>query len=416
MLKDIFCQVAVIDRHRAAPLVKERERFLKDCADRGHNLTAQRKIAWLLLAIVKTIPLNDRAMIDLWTIKRSASRVNLRSKRGDRRRFADSSRGIFVSTAKRFFLFLGRFAPSVPEPCTLEREIAGYRRFMLEERGLSSVTVEARCQHARHLVLALRPPTRSMKAISADQIDKYLIAQSRNGWSRRSLAILASSLRCFFRFGANQHWCEENIMAAIDSPRIYLHETIPFAPRWDQVQQLIANTAGDDSVQIRDLAVLLLLAVYGWRRGEVAGLSLDDIDWSGKRIRVYRSKQRRIQQFPLVGPVGDAIVRYLRKVRPRCSYREVFLAIKPPARPLSASSISAIVRWRFRVLADVTAPRLGAHALRHACVRHLLTRGFSIKEIGDQLGHRQATSTLHYAKIDLDGLRQVAELNLRSLL
>jgi site-specific recombinase XerD len=68
------------------------------------------------------------------------------------------------------------------------------------------------------------------------------------------------------------------------------------------------------------------------------------------------------------------------------------------------------------MLAGVTAPRLGAHALRHACARHLLTRGFSIKEIGDQLGHRRATSTLHYAKIDLDGLRQVAELNLRSLL
>lgn len=414
MFKTIFTHPAVIARHRAAPLFTERERFLEDCVARGHNLTAQRKIAWLLLAIVRRIPLNDR-MIDLATIERSARKVIVRSKRGDRRRFSGSSQSIFVSTAKRFFYFVGRFAPSEMTRCTLEPQIAGYQHFMLHERGLSSVTVEARCQHARHLVLALQPPPRSMKAISPNQIDQYLIAQSRNGWSRRSLAILSSSLRCFFRFGATQRWCDENIVAAIDSPRMYMHETIPFAPRWDQVQQLIANAAGDDPVQIRDSAVLLLLAVYGWRRGEVAGLRLDDIDWSAKRIRVYRSKQRRVQQFPLVRPVGDAVVRYLREARPRCSHREVFLAIKPPVRPLSASSISAIVRWRLRVV-GITSPRLGAHALRHACARHLLTRGFSIKEIGDQLGHRRASSTLHYAKIDLDGLRQVAELNLGRLL
>lgn len=414
MFKIIFTHPAVIARHRAARLFTERERFLEDCVARGHNLKAQRKIAWLLLVIVKAVPLNDK-MINLVTIERSARRVIVRSKRGKPRRCSCSSQSLFVSTAKRFFHFLGRFAPSEMTRCSLEPQIARYQRFMLHERGLSPVTVEARCQHARNLVLALEPPPRSMNAITAGQIDKYLIGQSRNGWSRRSLAILASSIRCFFRFGAAQHWCDENIVAAIDSPRMYMHETIPFAPGWKTVQQLIKNTAGDDPVHIRDSAVLLLLAVYGWRRGEVAALRLDDIDWSAKRMQVYRSKQRRVQQFPLVRPVGDAIIRYLREARPRCSQREIFLAIKPPVRPLSASSITAIVRWRLRAL-GVNSPRLGAHALRHACARHLLTRGFSIKAIGDQLGHRRASSTLHYAKIDLDGLRQVAELNLGSLL
>jgi site-specific recombinase XerD len=414
MLNAVFSQPAVIARHRAAPLIAERERFLKDCVARGHNLTAQRKIAWILLAIVKTMPL-DQGTVDMATIRRGARSVIVRSKRGSRGPFCISSQGIFISTAKRFFRFLGRLAPSVLERCSLEPQITAYQHFMLQERGFSPQTVETRCQHVRHLVLSLRPLPRSMKTISPDQIDKYLISQSRHGWSRRSLAVLASSLRCFFRFGAGQRWCEQSMVMAIDSPRMYLHEGIPFAPCWDQVQQLITNTVGDDPVQIRDLAILLLLSVYGWRRGEVAGLRLDDIDWSVKRIRVYRSKQRRVQYFPLVRPVGDAIIRYLREARPRCDHRELFLALRPPVRPLSASSISAMVRWRLRAL-GVISPRLGAHALRHACARHLLTRGFSIKQIGDQLGHRQATATLHYAKIDLDGLRQVAELNLGRLL
>jgi site-specific recombinase XerD len=54
--------------------------------------------------------------------------------------------------------------------------------------------------------------------------------------------------------------------------------------------------------------------------------------------------------------------------------------------------------------------------LRHACARHLLAQGFSFKQIGDQLGHRCASTTLHYAKVDLNGLRQVAELSLGRIL
>lgn len=229
------------------------------------------------------------------------------------------------------------------------------------------------------------------------------------------MAALTSSLRCFFRFAEAQRWCRLGMAAAIDSPRMYAHEGVPDGPTWDQVQRLIANTAGDRPEQVRDLAIVLLLAIYGLRRGEVAGLRLQDIDWQTETIRVFRSKQRRVQHFPLVRPVGDAIVRYLRKVRPQCAHRELFLALKPPVRPLSASSISAVVRWRLRAI-GVTLPRVGAHSLRHACARHLLARGFSLKQIGDQLGHRRASTTLHYAKIDLDGLRQVADLDLRRVL
>jgi len=64
----------------------------------------------------------------------------------------------------------------------------------------------------------------------------------------------------------------------------------------------------------------------------------------------------------------------------------------------------------------VSPPRRGAHCLRHACARHLLATGFSLKQVGDQLGHRSASATLQYARVDLDGLRQVAELDLGGVL
>jgi site-specific recombinase XerD len=70
-----------------------------------------------------------------------------------------------------------------------------------------------------------------------------------------------------------------------------------------------------------------------------------------------------------------------------------------------------------RMLAlNITCSRAGPHALRHACATHLVAEGLSLKEIGDHLGHRSAFATRTYAKVDLAGLRQVADVELGDLL
>ena len=58
----------------------------------------------------------------------------------------------------------------------------------------------------------------------------------------------------------------------------------------------------------------------------------------------------------------------------------------------------------------------GPHALRHACAGHLVAEGFSLKEVGDHLGHRSAFATRIYAKVDLKGLQEVGNFDLGGLL
>jgi integrase len=178
---------------------------------------------------------------------------------------------------------------------------------------------------------------------------------------------------------------------------------------------LDATASGNDPVNIRDHAILSLLIHYGLRRGEVERLTLDDMDWVAETIHVTRPKLRRPQCYPLSVPVGEAILRYVREVRPRCSHRAVFLTIKAPFRPLSGNSISAMVRMRLTEQ-GVKLNRVGAHCLRHACASQLLDAGFTLKQIADHLGHRSMNSTRIYTKIDLRGLRQVAEFDLGALL
>jgi integrase len=161
--------------------------------------------------------------------------------------------------------------------------------------------------------------------------------------------------------------------------------------------------------------LLSLLIHYGLRRGEVVRLTLDDLDWVTETIRVTRPKTRRAQWYPMSVPVGDAILRYLRQARPRCSHRALFLTIHAPVRPLSGPSITFMVRKRLSKQ-GVQLKRRGAHCLRHACASQLLGAGFNLKQIADHLGHRSMDTTRIYTKIDLHGLRQVAEIDLGGLL
>jgi integrase/recombinase XerD len=202
---------------------------------------------------------------------------------------------------------------------------------------------------------------------------------------------------------------------SILTPRIYRDERLPLGPTWEQVKSIIPDSRGDKLSQLRDRAILLLLAVYGLRSGEVRCLQLGDIDWKKERLRVVRSKGGRRELLPLEPRTGNAIARYLRQGRPRCESRCVFVTLKAPFRPLSAGALYDVVNHRLLPVAGTGKGR-GPHALRHACARRLVDAGLSLKQIGDQLGHRSPDSTRIYAKVNLAALRLVAMEDLGGLM
>ena len=167
-------------------------------------------------------------------------------------------------------------------------------------------------------------------------------------------------------------------------------------------------------MQMRDHAILLLLAVYGIRSGELRRLSLDDIDWKRDRIRITRSKIIKSDTFPIEPSVGNALALYIRRARPQCSSRTLFLTMQAPFRALSLNRLHEIVKERF-VTASPGKRAFSPQALRHACAQHLLETGHSFKEVGDHLGHRDPLTTRIYAKVDLDSLRRVAMESLGGL-
>jgi integrase/recombinase XerD len=169
------------------------------------------------------------------------------------------------------------------------------------------------------------------------------------------------------------------------------------------------------AADIRNRAILLLFAVYGLRRQEVADLRLDDINWRKETLTILRSKQRRRQTYPLLPSVGQAILRYLKNVRPKSAHREVFLRLLAPLDPIS-SALWAVAAYSMDKAGIQSSPHRGPHSLRHACASHLMSEGFSLKEVGDHLGHRSFDVTRIYAKVDLASLREVAKFDLGEVL
>ena len=406
----------IIARYRDGPRARDRERFLVQCADQGYPLSSLRKIAWQLLVVASTIDFGKRR-VSVEEIELAATKPA-----GFYRQFSrapgtspKSTQKLFVHVAKAWLGSLGLLRAPRAIAARFSRQTNDFERYMREERGLAPVTIRTRCEELEWFFGSLPEQRHVMHEISVADVDAFLESKGAGGWSRASLKALAGSLRSFFRYAQGQHWCTTDIAAAIEGPRTFAQERLPRGAPWEDVQRLLVNSAGDSAADIRDHAILILLALYGLRAGEVSRLCLDDIDWDRELVSVTRPKQRCAQQYPWLPLVGDAVLRYLREVRPRCTSRKLFLTINAPHRSLSSSSVSALVRARLTAIGATFQGR-GAHCLRHACAMKLLASGFSFKQIGDHLGHRSANSAFTYAKVDLAGLRQVAELDMGALL
>jgi integrase len=185
--------------------------------------------------------------------------------------------------------------------------------------------------------------------------------------------------------------------------------TIPKYLSPEDIEHLLEACDLESAIGRRDHAILLLLARLGLRAGEIVALELDDIHWRAGEIVVRSSKRLPQDRLPLLADVGEALATYIRRDRPSYSPRRVFLCMKAPRRGFAhPSTVSTIVR---RALARAgLCPRLkGAHLLRHSLATRMLRQGASLPEIGLVLRHRTVQTTEIYAKVDLEGLRALAQ-------
>ncbi len=295
-------------------------------------------------------------------------------------------------------------APKPAEP-TFGGLAVGFFNSLRQERGLRPSTVGLYRSHLAALEGHLGDRDIDLASLTPVDVD-MAVQWLADRMALASLGSACSALRHLLRWLFREGRLPSDLSGCVGKPQAYRLATIPRSIPWEDIQRMLQGIDRHSVTGKRDFAMLLLAVLYGLRAREIAALTLDDIDWRGETLHVAQRKCGHSTRYPLSPTAGNALVAYLR-VRPKTDCRRVFIQAHSPFRPVNHGVVSVRAQHHLR-RAGVNVYRPGSHTLRHSCAQRLLEADFSLKVIGDYLGHRVPSSTEIYTKVAIDSLRKVA--------
>ena len=282
-----------------------------------------------------------------------------------------------------------------------------FHTYLSEDRGLSAMTVRNYLRIVSHFLneCFADGPVRTEVLISTDVIG--FVQRHAHGHSHSWAQLVVTALRAFLRYLHHHGRIPANLAACVPAVAAWSFSRLPAFLRPGQTQRVLDQCDRQTATGRRDYAMLLLCARLGLRAGEVAALTLDEIDWDAGCFAI-RNKGGRWTQMPLPHEVGEAIADYLANGRPSCLDRHVFIRDHAPRMGFSSSNSVSAVASRALARAGIESPRKGAHLFRHTLATEMLRQGASLAEIGQLLRHQHPDTTRIYAKVDLPALRKLA--------
>jgi integrase/recombinase XerD len=306
----------------------------------------------------------------------------------------------------------GQWPPAPKATCaadTLRFAICDeYETWLREERGLAEPSIYALMWEGRNFLAWQldRCGVDSLMEMSVGDIDRYMDMRSPHQ-TRKSVKDVAERLRSLLRYLHRTRRTAIDLSPHVIAPLLYAYEGVPSILERDQIAAVLETASKDTTpIGLRDQAILQLLATYGLRSGEIRSLKIEDIDWRAESIRILHTKTRACSYLPLMAPVGEAILTYLRSGRPQTDAREVFVRTRAPYGRLRVLH-SAVFR-RIRDAGVKPPGKCGPHIFRHARAVEMLRASVPQKVIGDMLGHRSTESTAPYLKLATEDLRAIA--------
>ena len=294
------------------------------------------------------------------------------------------------------------------EVSPLDHLQASFAQYLTEQRGLRPATVKQYLFHTRRfLSQCFGNGALSLGRLNLQDISQCIVRQAK-AISPNAAQRMTVALRSLLRFLQQRGDITKDLAKSVPTVANWSYAGLPKYLSPQQVERLLKTCKYGRVEGLRDRAILLLLARLGLRAGEVAHMTLDDIDWQAGELTI-RGKGGRQDRLPMPIDVGQSLARYLRYVRPKCASRMVFIRLRAPHQGLgSASAVAYIVRKTLK-RAGLNPPVMGAHLLRHSLATRMLRRGASLAEIAEILRHQLLKTTAIYAKVDVTALRTLAQ-------
>jgi integrase/recombinase XerD len=288
--------------------------------------------------------------------------------------------------------------------------LAEFETYLIKQRGLSPRTIYTTLRFAdRFLDHRFGTAKIDLAAIDATDVIAFVQRLLLRKYPYRDKTSV-THLRIFFQYLFGRGVTATNLALSIPKASKRWAARLPRHLTPEAVDGVLASVRSNPRRGARDYAMLLLMARLGLRAAEIIKIQLDDIDWRTGELLV-RGKGQLHDRVPITAEVGEALIHYLREERGPATCRTLFVTYRAPQRPFKESAIvNTILKEALKATGqNPPTPYVGSHILRHSLATRLVNAGASLDEVGDVLRHRSRASTMIYARLDIDGLRSVAQ-------
>ncbi len=309
--------------------------------------------------------------------------------------------------ARAFVAFLrgeGMIPVAVATEASADPRVADFATWLRRERGATSETIRRYQQELGRWLANLGSEPQEYTATAV----RSIVLNQGEDRSRSSVRMTITVLRAFLRFMIGQGQCAPSLLLAVPSGVRRRLSTVPTTIPSSTIEEIVASCGTDTAVEVRDRAIILLLARMALRAGDIWQLRLSDIDWRASRLRLH-GKSRRGVFMPLPQDVGDALLAYIEDARPVVTSDRVFLRVQAPFTPFRSSAEIAGIVSRVLSRGGFVGLPTGAHVFRHSLASTWLRGGAELDQIGAALRHVSRDTTAIYAKVDVDMLGAVAQ-------
>ncbi|GAM77102.1 tyrosine recombinase xerD [Vibrio ishigakensis] len=210
-------------------------------------------------------------------------------------------------------------------------------------------------------------------SVSHEQLLDYQTWLAEQGFAQSSRARMLSAMRRIFQYFHRERMRDDDPSALLIRPK--LPKRLPKDISEAQVDALLAAPNIEDTIELRDKAMLELLYATGLRVTELVGLTTENISLRQGVVRVV-GKGGKERLVPMGENAIDWIERFMNKGRPELLGETSSDVVFPSKR---ARQMTRQTFWHrikhYATLAGIDSDSLSPHVLRHAFATHLLNYG-----------------------------------------
>ena len=242
-----------------------------------------------------------------------------------------------------------------------------------------------------------------LEKLGIEHIDGFL-AELSLPYALSTRHLHRSYLRGFLGYLYHQRGILKRDLAPfVTGPPLYGQSRPPRFLRPQEIKKLFKAVQLSTSRGIRTYAMLHLAYTLGLRPREICLITLDDIEFTHKRISLRKRKADNPIVLPLTESTTKALVAYIIGARPDSDQRALFLTARKSYKPVTASYVSRDIS----LIMKKAGLNGTSYWLRHTYAQNILESGGSIFEVKEMMGHDRIQSAESYLHIHIKMMREV---------